>query len=247
MRVCIITDNTYIFESFSKLIAKSKRKDVEYDFYYSASNKAFREKFGANGAMKPVKLKEQSSDFFSLYDLFISLHCKQMFPPEMVDNHTCINVHPGYNPYNRGWFPQVFSIINKKPVGATVHLMDREMDHGDILYQKKLELLSHDTSKDIYNRILEAEMELIEEHLDDILDKKYTPFPMENEGNLNLKKDFDRLCELDLDEKATYGEVIDRLRALTFSPYDNAYFFDNDGNKIYVGITLKKEENNQKD
>lgn len=243
MRVCIITDNNYIFSNFQRILESKSHLDAEFDFYYTSWNKSFHNQYGDNGLIRPILLKNQDQSFFDSYDLFISLHCKQLFPEHMVKEHTCINVHPGYNPYNRGWFPQVFSIINKKPIGVTIHLMDEELDHGDILYQKELKIHEYETSKDVYNRILETEMELMDQHLEDILMKKYLPAKMESEGNINFKKDFDEICKLDLNEKATYREVIDRLRALTFSPYENAYFYDEDGNKIYVGITLKKEEN----
>ena len=241
MKVCVITDNEYIFNSFTDLL-KRKPQNAEFDFCYTAWNKAFREKYGENGGMRPVKLKEQGDEFFNSYDLFISLHCKQIFPDEMVNKHLCINVHPGCNPYNRGWFPQVFGIMNKLPIGVTIHKMDTELDHGDILYQQTLELRADDTSKDIYMRILALEMELIEEHIEDILSGNYTLTPMENEGNINTKQDFDELCAIDMDKPATYGEVIDYLRAMTFAPYNNAYFIDSDGKKVYVGVTLKKED-----
>ena len=65
---------------------------------------------------------------------------------------------------------------------------------------------------------------------------------MADEGNINYKADFDALCPIDLNEPATYGAVIDRLRALTHAPYQNAYFVDTDGKKVYVGITLRKED-----
>ena len=241
MKVCVITDNIYIFENFTDLL-KRKPQEAQFDFYYTSWNKAFAEKFGEDGAMKPIRLKDQGEEFFSSYDMFISLHCKQLFPEQLVENHLCINVHPGYNPYNRGWFPQVFGILNKLPIGVTIHKMDAELDHGDILYQQTLDLRSDDTSKDIYQRILALEIELIEEHIEDILSGNYTALPMESEGNINYKSDFDKLCELDLEKNATYGEVIDTLRALTFAPYENAYFYDTDGKKVYVGITLRKED-----
>lgn len=241
MKVCVITDNQYIFDSFSDLL-KRKPQKAEFDFFYTSWNKAFHEKYGENGAMRPLKLKEQSDEFFNSYDLFISLHCKQLFPDKMVTEHMCINVHPGYNPYNRGWFPQVFGIMNKLPIGVTIHKMDTELDHGPILYQQKLELHGNDTSKDIYGRILALEMKLVEEHIEDILNGNYTLTPMAEEGNINTKHDFEQLCEMDLDKHATYGEVIDYLRAMTFEPYNNAYFVDSDGKKVYVGVTLKKED-----
>lgn len=242
MKVCVITDNEYIFEGFSEMLERKKLSGHSFDFYFTSWNKAFCEKFGENGEMKPVKLKDCGEEFFCAYDIFISLHCKQLFSEDMVNNHLCINVHPGYNPYNRGWFPQVFSIMNKLPVGVTIHKMDCELDHGDILWQEKLDIRSDDTSKDIYKRILETEIKLLDEHLEDILSGSYTLTPVKSEGNINTKQDFDNLCEIDMNKKATYGEVIDFLRAMTFAPYNNAYFYDEAGRKVYVGVTLQKED-----
>lgn len=242
MKVCVITDNNYIYENFQEILKRKPQPEVWFDFYYTSWNKRFWEQYGERGLMQPILLKKQEQTFFDAYDLFISLHCKQLFPEQMVRRYTCINVHPGYNPYNRGWYPQVFSIINKKPIGVTIHRMDAKLDHGDILYQKQLKLYEYETSKDIYQRILRTEMELLEEHLEEILSGNYTAEPMSDEGNINYKSDFDALCQIDLNRQATYGEVIDRLRALTFSPYENAYFYDENGKKIFVGITLKQEE-----
>ena len=241
MKVCVVTDNLYIYERCADLLRR-KPQDAEFYFYYATWNYAFREKFGENGGMRPIKLREQGDEFFNAYDLFISLHCKQLFPDKMVTEHTCINVHPGLNPYNRGWFPQVFGIMNHMPIGVTIHKMDTELDHGPILYQRELTLGADETSKDVYERILATEMELMEEHLEDILTGNYTLTPMSGEGNINYKQDFDALCEIDRDKPATYGEVIDFLRAMTHQPYKNAYFYDADGKKVYVGIELEKEQ-----
>jgi methionyl-tRNA formyltransferase len=182
--------------------------------------------------------------FFRQYEVFLSLHCKQLFPEKLVRNHRCVNIHPGFNPYNRGWFPQVFSIINKKPVGVTIHEMDEELDHGSILYQEKIDIKLYDTSWSVYHRIQQKEVELLEKYLLDIIEKRYNKKAMLSEGNINYKSDFEKICRIDLSKQATYGEVIDLLRATTFDGYDNAYFMDDDGNKIYVNINLKKETRN---
>ena len=236
MKICVFTDNSYIFEGFSALLPRFK--EHTFDFFYSPWNRAFspRENF------RPLRLKDQGRDFYESYDLFLSLHSKQLFPTELVENHLCINVHPGLNPFNRGWFPQVFSILNGLPCGVTIHKMDAELDHGPILWQEEVPLLASDTSKDIYDRILKKELELLENHLGDLLAGNYSLTPMPHEGNINYKADFDALCRIDRDEPATYGAVIDRLRALTHAPYENAYFIDDDGKKVYVGIILRKED-----
>ena len=236
MNICIFTDNAYIYEGFCALLPRFP--EHTFDFFYSPVNRAFspRENF------RPLRLKEQTPDFYDRYDLFLSLHSKQLFPDELVENHLCINVHPGLNPHNRGWFPQVFSILNGLPIGVTIHRMDTELDHGPILWQEELPIYPQDTSKDVYDRILAKELELLGQHLGDILTGNYTLTPMAGEGNINYKADFDALCPIDLNEPATYGAVIDRLRALTHAPYQNAYFVDADGKKVYVGITLRKED-----
>lgn len=242
MRVCIITDNIYIYDNFKKIIKEKNLSDVFFDFFCSTNNSSFEKAFDSSKIMTPINLKTVEDSFFDQYDLFISLHCKQIFPSKMVNEHLCINVHPGYNPYNRGWYPQVFGIMNKLPIGVTIHKMDDELDHGSILYQKEIAVERSETSKDIYMRLLQLEVELLEEHLEDILIGNYSLTPMDEDGNINSKKDFADLCMIDLNKTATYGEVIDYLRAMTFAPYNNAYFYDNDGKKVYVGIDLKKEK-----
>lgn len=241
MNVCVITDNRYIFERFQALLAR-RRPAARFEFYCAPWNQDFKARYGDGGAVRPLRLRDQDEGFFSRYDLFLSLHCKQLFPEALVKNHLCVNVHPGYNPYNRGWFPQVFGIINHLPIGVTIHKMDAELDHGPILWQRRLELRADDTSKEVYERILAAEMELLEEHFEDLLTGNYTLTPMASEGNLNTRQDYDALREIPLDKPATYGEVLDYLRAMTHAPYRNAYFLDEDGKKIYVRIELEKEQ-----
>lgn len=236
MKICVFTDNSYIFEGFTALLPRFE--EHTFDFFYSPWNLAFspRENF------RPLRLREQDAAFYNGYDLFLSLHSKQLFPRELVENHLCINVHPGLNPHNRGWFPQVFSILNGLPCGVTIHKMDTQLDHGPIAWQEEVPQYPWDTSKDIYDRILAKELELLDRHLGDLLTGNYRLTPMPSEGNINYKADFDALCQIDRDEPATYGAVIDRLRALTHAPYENAWFLDADGKKVYVGITLRKED-----
>lgn len=236
MRVCVLTDNSTIFEGFTALLPRFP--EHSFDFFYSPWNRAFSQ----TEHFRPLLLKEQDAAFFDSYDLFLSLHSKQLFPAELVENHLCVNVHPGLNPYNRGWFPQVFSILNGLPTGVTIHKMDAELDHGPILWQEEVPLRTEDTSKDVYDRILAKELEMLEVHLADLLAGNYTLTPMEHEGSIHYKSDFDALCPIDRDAPATYGQVIDHLRALTHAPYQNAYFVDEDGKKVYVGITLRKED-----
>ena len=236
MKICVFTDNSYIYEGFTALLPRFP--EHTFDFFYSPWNRAFSP--GEN--FRPLRLQTQGRGFYDSYDLFLSLHSKQLFPDALVETRPCFNVHPGLNPHNRGWFPQVFSILNGLPCGVTIHKMDTQLDHGPIAWQEEVPQYPWDTSKDIYERILAKELDMLDRHLGDLLTGNYTLTPMKGEGNINYKADFDALCRIDRNEPATYGAVIDRLRALTHAPYENAWFLDEDGKKVYVGITLRKED-----
>lgn len=239
MNILIITDNEFIYKEFKRIIVNRDFYEDKFDFYYSYNNKNTEIVF--NEELKPINLKEEYKSIIEKYNLVFSLHCKQIFPSELVKRIRCINVHPGLNPHNRGWFPQIFSIINKLPIGVTIHEMDEELDHGPIIIQKELKIKDWETSYDVYKRIQKLEIKLLRENLLRIIKNDYETIKPDSEGNINLKKDFNKICEINLDKKVTYREAIDFFRAMSFKGYRNAYFYDENGYKVFVEIDLAKE------
>lgn len=243
MKVLVLTDNEFLLENFLKIIKEQNLSSKHnFVFYYSFNNDNPSVLLNILKTISPINLKENEEYIIQNFDVLISLHCKQIVPANITKNKFCINVHPGYNPFNRGWYPQVFSIINKKPIGATIHLMDEKIDHGKIIDREKIDVFSYDTSESIYKRILETEIKLIRKNLNDILNLNFKAFNPESNGNYNSKKDFNNLCKLNLEEKLTFREAIDRLRALTHGNFNNAYFIDDSNKKIYVKIILNKAD-----
>jgi methionyl-tRNA formyltransferase len=239
-KVLIVSDNIELVTHFQKVAKKVLLNIASFEYCYSVINKTPENLKKLN--MSVVDMKDNITiDYISNnYDLVISAHCKQIFPPKLVSNIRCINIHPGYNPYNRGWYPQVFSILNKKPIGCTVHLMDAEIDHGDVIYQEKVGINSWDTSLDVYQRVLSAEKHLIAVHLLDLVNENYECKKLENNGNYNGIKHFNQLTSLDLSSTGSLNEHIDLLRSLTHGDFNNAYFIDEKGNKVFVKLLLEK-------
>ena len=242
MRVCVITDNRMIHENFRKLIQAPRYQDTVFDFFCSVNSQCGNENLRRQGDLptQSVCLAEAGEAFFRQYDLFLSLHCKQMFPAALVNSRRCVNVHPGYNPYNRGWYPQVFAILNKLPVGVTIHEMDEKLDHGPVIVRREVAVHSWDTSYDVYNRIQQMEIQLLEEYLPVLLSGDYQTFVPDTQGNMNREQDFQKLCRLDLNRQITWREAIDLLRAMTFDGYQNAYFYDEENNKVYIEVHLSR-------
>jgi methionyl-tRNA formyltransferase len=191
--------------------------------------------------IESISVKDEWKMLSTDFDLIISIHCKEIFPSDLVSEVRCINVHPGFNPFNRGWFPHVFSLINGEPAGVTIHEMDSKIDNGPIIVQKVCKAYSWDTSLSIYNRIIELEEELVLDWFSRIIAKDYTTFSAEQPGSFNSSKDYESLRNLSLGEKTTLGDIVNRLRALSHGEYRNAYFFDPEGKKIFVRLDLIEE------
>jgi len=237
----IISDKEELLNRFDQLLRKKRLTDL-FDYGYSYNNNDFVTDYHKSfhtWLYKPEPINIKDKRLFG-YELIISLHCKQLFPKELIEKVRCINVHPGFNPYNRGWYPQVFSILNDLPFGVTIHEIDDKIDHGPIIVQEKINIESHDTSLSSYEKVVEVEMKLLDKHLEDIINKNYTFTILPDEGNINYKKDFENLGEMKLDDIDTLENHIKKIRALTHGNYKNAYFIDKNGNKIYIKIELTK-------
>lgn len=239
MKILVLTDNEFIFKEFLKIIEQESYSKFQFDFFYSPKNlNSFSSQYKD---YKPLSIKDNQEMIIDYYGLVLSLHSKQIFPERLVHSVRCINVHPGYNPYNRGWFPQVFSIINNLPIGVTIHEMDEYLDHGPVISQEKIEVFPWETSADVYKRILSKEIEMLDKLLPSLLDNCYKKEIITEQGNINLKRDFNKLCKIDLHQKLSMEEAINYLRALSFPGYRNAYFIDDNGNKIYLELKLSKD------
>ncbi len=238
-KIFVLTDNFYLYTAFQKIIAN---KNVEVDYYCSVQSKqTFYHEF-EQGVMRPINVKLDYPLLLKKdYAIGFSCHSKQIFPPELVSQLMCINIHPGLNPYNRGFFPHVFSLINGLPAGVTIHIMDEKIDHGNVIIQEEIKIGMSDTSLDIYHKILKKEIELLDLHLEDILQKKFSTMPLLSEGNYNSLQDYLNLCEIDLDQKMTMREAINYLRAMTHPPYKNCFFWDGD-HKIFVTLNFEREK-----
>ena len=176
--------------------------------------------------------------------ILISVNCHSIFPKFLTDNVTCINFHPGFNPFNRGLYPQIFSIINGKPCGVTVHLMTNKIDNGPIIVQKKITIQHTDTSYEAYRKIIKLQKKLIKKYIVKLINNKFKLLEykkIQKKSNYNSKKKFKKICELNLNKKGTLGTHIKLLRALSHRGFSNAYYIYNK-KKIYLELKLSKKK-----
>ena len=242
MKKCLlITDNGYLHRRYVALL-REKFPQLFPLFDFRRSFTSQRAKMYEEGIEKlsEINVKTEWPSIIAEYGMVFSLHCKQIFPPELVRGVQCINIHPGYNPINRGWYPQVFAINEGTVIGVTIHEMDEEIDRGKIIARQRVPIFSTDTSIDVYERVLDAEILLLEQNLLQIVENRYKAFSPETEGVYHSRKDFLNLCQLDVEKVMPLKQAINLLRSLTHGAYPNAYFIDENGDKVFVKILLSK-------
>jgi methionyl-tRNA formyltransferase len=179
-------------------------------------------------------------------EYIVSVGFDHLVSPDILDipSEDAINLHPSYLPYNRGKSPNVWPLIEETPAGVTLHSMDEEFDTGHIIAQKQVETKFSDTGKKLHRNLEEAQFELFTETWPKIESGNVEYTPQNNaDGNYHTEADFVELCELDPDEEIRIETLLNRLRALTFPPFDNAYV-DIDGERYYIEIEIKKASTN---
>lgn len=215
-RVLAVSDNQELCQCLRAEISRNLfEHPLHIDYCYTSLNQNPQQMIEIGATQIDVQDDVTVDRLIASYDLVFSLHCKQIFPKRLVENVRCINIHPGFNPHNRGWFPQAFSIVNGLPVGATIHLMDADVDHGPIIAQEAVEIEPSDTSLEVYRKIIEIEKQLIHKHIYNIIEGTYDTFLPPCEGNYNSIKDYRELCQLQLDSTDTLRNHINLLRGTT--------------------------------
>lgn len=176
-------------------------------------------------------------------DIAISVYFGYVFKKSFLDlfPRGCINLHPAFLPYNRGAYPNVWSIIDGTPAGTTLHYVNVGIDTGDIISQKQIVTNITDTGETLYRRLESASVDLFKETWPKILTGDIHPVSQSICGGTCHKvNDVDKIDEIDLNRNYNAGELINILRARTFPSHQGAYIIQNQ-KKIYVNIQFLDE------
>ncbi len=151
-----------------------------------------------------------------------------------------LNLHPSFLPYNKGWHTPSWAILDKKPYGATLHFMSKELDGGDIILQKQIEVLPNDTANSLYKRVLDLEIDVFIEALPKLLTLNPIRIKQVNTGTSHSKKDIKDIQRLVLSENLNTSVLLDRLRALTTNNIQEATYFEINNKKYAVQLHIEE-------
>ncbi|MEK4484806.1 formyltransferase family protein [Psychrobacillus sp. FSL H8-0484] len=89
------------------------------------------------------------------FEFIVSYGYRYIIPINLVDYYKdrIINLHISYLPWNKGADPNLWSVIEDTPKGVTVHYIDKGLDTGDIIAQKKIVFESYETLFSSYQKL----------------------------------------------------------------------------------------------
>lgn len=151
-----------------------------------------------------------------------------------------LNIHGGYLPWCRGKNPNAWAIFDQSPAGITLHLIDKEIDQGQLVSQYTVAVTPDMSAKDLYQRLERLALESVKADMPRLLRGELVPRPMpRDEGSFHAGKELGRLKEINLDEPTTARAFLRQLQAAHFPPFEGASFED-EGVRYSVMVSIER-------
>ena len=174
-------------------------------------------------------------------DIGISVYFDYILKPGLIGifPRGLINLHPGFLPYNRGQYPNVWSIIDGTPAGVALHYLDASIDTGDIIARREVPVEPIDTGRSLYRKLEKASVSLFRETWPSIRSGGAERSPQDPAGGTcHRTADVQSIDRIELDATYPARYLIDVIRARTFPPYEGAYFMYQ-GRKVFLELKLE--------
>ena len=156
-------------------------------------------------------------------NIFISVLYDNILCDEFINSRRCYNFHPAILPNYAGVGTITWSILNNdKQHGITLHLIDKDIDSGDLIDIVKFEIKDDDTAYSLYNKTMKKIFLFFKIKFIDILNKNYKTKKQDlNMRNVYSYKKLDSIFNLTRYMRSTY-----------FPGKANPYYYNKFGEKI---------------
>ncbi len=161
-------------------------------------------------------------------------HWSYIIPKEIYENYECVVFHMTDLPYGRGGSPlQNLIVRGKKATKISALKVGAGIDTGDIYLKKELSL--EGTAKEIFER----SSIVIEEMIEEIIDKNLNPIPQQGE---EVKFKRRKPEQSDISNLKSLNKVYDYIRMLDCPGYPKAFLKTENLRFEFDSAILKGEE-----
>lgn len=146
-------------------------------------------------------------------DLTILIAYGKIIPGKVltIPKHGFVNIHPSLLPKYRGPSPIYQALLNDdSQTGVTIMKLDKELDHGPILAQKKLPIDKADTHETLMQKLAIVGTDLLLEILPHYLDGSLKPKEQDHSKAITTEKITKENGRIDL-QNPPEAEKLDRM------------------------------------
>lgn len=132
-------------------------------------------------------------------DLVVTAAFGQILPNTLLEapKYGCINVHASLLPELRGGAPIHYAILQgKKTTGITIMYMAEQLDAGDILTQREIDITEEDNVGTLFEKLSKVGCELLIDTLPKLLANELTAIPQAEEKATfapNIKREQEKI------------------------------------------------------
>ena len=148
-------------------------------------------------------------------DFIVSYGYSKIIKKEVIKHmkYSIINLHISFLPYNRGYYPNLWSFIEGTPSGVTIHRVNEGIDTGEILFRKKILI-------DIKIHTFESSYKILRKEIENLFSISWINIRQGNckvittkrKGTFHYKKDGDEI--LSQLESGWSTNILEALRIL---------------------------------
>ncbi len=189
---------------------------------------------------------EEFDNFLKAPTYGVSALFGHILPQGLISKFTggILNLHPSLLPIGRGANPISWSIIDKQPQGITLHLIDKQLDTGGIIFQKEIETSLDMTAGDIYENAIDELFNVFSVYFPKWIHGELSPYPQPtSEATFHKSRDFNALRIIGESDFGSFGDFIRRIQASTFSDGRFPLFEDNMGKIWEVELKMTNPRN----
>lgn len=199
----------------------------------------------------PVEVIQNEADFLTtlrikysheMFDLGILAWWPRIIRPPLLTlpKHGFVNFHPSLLPHNRGKHYNFWTIVDQTPFGVSLHFADEGVDTGDVVAQKTLTYDWTDTGESLYTKVQIAIVELFEQTYGLLRTLAIPRWPQDlSKGSSHRASELDSASNINLDRMYRARDLLNLLRARTFTGHPACYFSEGD-KKYEVRIEIRR-------
>jgi len=158
---------------------------------------------------------------FDTAEIGLSVHYPRLIKQPLLSRYRKMyNLHPGYLPWGRGYYPVFWALWENAPAGATLHEITLELDEGAIVEQVQVQYSDHDTGYTLFTRVREAEKQIFNTYIPQLLRGEELPTHHQiGTGTYHSKSEFVKLKTSTNWREMSSTRLLDLVRCLTFPDY----------------------------